>query len=132
MTKDPVHPKWWKLYLTIGSVSGLFWLVARAPLSETVRTLFEAGLVIILCCLMNAWLEANQVALVMEAAQKNRKKAILDVPVTRQSILRNTVAVEENRNGISLEPENRRERSISPAWLIALAVIVVDFFKSQG
>ena len=129
MSKGSIRPKWWLLYLIMGSIIGLFWLEAKSPLSESVHTLIEVSLVIILYCLVIAWLQANEVALLMEERENNRKRASQNAAVTRQPIVRNTVNIEENRNGDLLEQEKRLKRRILPAWLIALAGIIIDFFE---
>jgi hypothetical protein len=132
MTKDPMRPKWWILYLIIGSILGLFWLEAKAALSDSAHTIIEVSLVIILYCLVIAWLQANEVALLMEEREKNRKRAIQNTATTGHPIVRNTVNVEESRNGKLVEQANRLQRPILPAWLMALAAIIVDFFESKG
>lgn len=132
MKQGPLRPKWWILYLLIVLILGLFWLQAKAPLSEAVHTWLEVGLILLLYGSMMAWLKANEYALWMEEREKNRKRGIPKAPEPFQLMAgrKGNILESQNGNGRPHEAGHRLEGRILPAWLISLSAIIVDFFRT--
>ena len=129
MKRDFTRPKWSLLYLSNVLVLGLFWLEAKASLSETGHKLVEVGLVIILYGLMMVWIKANEVSLINEDRESCKDKVAWDALET--SSTNAGYSDISSGNGRLHGLENRLEGKLVPTWLIPLAAMVIAFFKSQ-
>jgi hypothetical protein len=107
-------PGWLDLFLIVGGFLGAFWLVVRAPLTETGHILCEAGLVLLLWWLLFRWLNENEAAF-LDHGEKGTRHLFNSKP--------------DSSDLISPEPSlTRFARRTGPAWLAAVLSFIGDFF----
>jgi hypothetical protein len=76
MSNDVRRPRWWLLYVAVPLGAALFWLEARAPLSEGWHRTVQVGVVLVVFGMVELWRICNVAALIHEDVR--------DLPPIRQ------------------------------------------------
>ncbi len=73
MNDTHARPKWYGLYLLFGLFVGALWLESNLALSDPVHKWAETGLVVLFFGCVFSWVDANELAIMQEDWQHNKK-----------------------------------------------------------
>jgi predicted membrane channel-forming protein YqfA (hemolysin III family) len=128
--KKPVRPSWIILYLLLATFMYLFHIEVKESLSSAEHVWAEIGLVILFYGLTAYWLNANEMAMMMEDRKKKEAKEQVSHASTEQSsvALKGPEAITvQNKTPLQLWVLYRR--GLVPTWVAAAASFLGNFFN---
>lgn len=120
MKQDQIHPKWWLLYLAVGTILGAYVLEVKRPYSAADHVWIEAGLIILLYTAVMAWISANRVGLLT-----------IDRKRLSHRVSSHPAEVSRSEPGGRLSDgsaDESQKRRIWLARLVSLAAMITAFF----